>query len=45
MFFFFDLTEFANKLDGYMNVMKSKKETDLAKGVLQFDKTKRSRKK
>ena len=41
----FDLTEFANKLDGYMNVMKSKKETDLAKGVLQFDKTKRSRKK
>ena len=41
----FDLTEFANKLDGYMNVMKSKKETDLAKGVLQFDKTNRSRKK
>lgn len=41
----FDITEFANKLDGYMNVMKSKKETDLAKGVLQFDKTKRSRKK
>lgn len=41
----FDLNKFSKKLDGYMKVMKSKNETDLAKGVLQFEERKRTKKK
>lgn len=41
----FDLEQFSKKLDGYMKTIQSKKEVDLAKGVLKFENKKKSMKK